>query len=418
VTALGDTGAYEKALAVAEQAVASAESLDYPPVHAEALERLATVKQNLGDPKGAVELLDRAYFMARSNGHDRLAAEAAADLVWINGAYVGDVEASKRWAEHALADAERAGKGTELEATAKNGVGILYVSLNQADEAEPLLVRALELRRSAGEPLRIAQALQGVAMLDELRGKYARAIERYIEIRDIVIAEQGPGHPNVLYAISGLGTAEFSRGNIEAALGHYESGREIAVNALGAAHPRTVEMDENMALCFSELGENARAAEVLGRVLATMSKDDGPSYAQTSMNLGIILMRAEKVDDAVARLDDAVGGFEAALGPDSPWVAQALLARAEIDVKRDEPAAAIERLLRADAILAAAMPEHELRAKTLGLLAQAHALKGEFPAAVAAAEHAVKIAESTEIDPAMLEQLRKTLAGVKARKRR
>jgi tetratricopeptide (TPR) repeat protein len=413
VTALGDTGAYPDARALAEASVARAEALDYPPVAAEALERRGTVEEKMGEYAAAVKSLDRAYFLARSSGSDELAASIAADLVWINGAHVSDIDEAKRWAQHALADAARAGEGSEVQAKAFNGVGIMYTHLQDYEQAEPMLREALEIRRRGGQPLLIAQALHAVAMPEEGKGKYAEAIANYEQILTLVRTAQGPKHPNAVYALVGLGTAEFTRGNYREALGHYELAREIAEAALGPDHARTGEVYENIALCLTSLGRHDEAIPMLERSLEAAGKRNGtnhPSYAQTAMNLGVTLMQAKRYDEAAPKLDLAADVFGAALGADSPWVGMAVLNRAEVDLQRERYDDALPLLARAVDIYAAASPRHEMHAKALASTSIALRHTRKTRAAVAAAREAVDIVVASEAGAATRGSIRLTYA--------
>lgn len=236
----------------------------------------------------------------------------------------------------------------EVEAVLRLTIGRTYTALRRFDEAEPHLLRALEL--SGGADSDQPRALEAAAALGVLRfrsGDYAaaepilvRVLERRTEVfgpehtetlaslgdlaslywyqrrfdevealdrRNLEICRRvlGPEHPDTLRALNGLATTLYSGG-------HYDQAAELFAEALpgserllGADHPETLRLVNNLASALSNVGRfeeaealGRRAAEGRARVLG----ETHPDTATAVHNLGVILLRLGRYQAAETEL--------------------------------------------------------------------------------------------------------------------
>ena len=134
----------------------------------------------------------------------------------------------------------------DLEASCCNGLGSCYESQGRYEEAEPPLIRALEIREKVrpGHPS-TATALNNLAELYRSQGRYKEAeplLKRALEIREKAL---GPEHPDTATSLNNLAALYNSQGRYEEAEPLFTRAIEIAEKALGQEHPSTVLFLEN-----------------------------------------------------------------------------------------------------------------------------------------------------------------------------
>jgi tetratricopeptide (TPR) repeat protein len=145
-------GRSRDALTMAEGVGVAAERLEYRPLLAEArllVGRVAIESQQL---EVAGTALAQAHVVATAAGHDHVAAEAKARLMYVEGMYFGRVDAVL--GERALAEAwvTRLGRRPGLEALLANNIGL--VLRHHGDQAEARERFTTALRLSAEDPAR------------------------------------------------------------------------------------------------------------------------------------------------------------------------------------------------------------------------------------------------------------------------
>lgn len=119
-----------------------------------------------------------------------------------------------------------------------NDLTRLYLKQSAYAEAEPLLLRLLEMKRSKGEDHpEVATVLASLATVRQALGRHESAEQlwrRVLEIRERTLA---PNHFAIATALEHLGDACAARGNIGEALPAYQRALTIRERTLGSGHP-------------------------------------------------------------------------------------------------------------------------------------------------------------------------------------
>jgi tetratricopeptide (TPR) repeat protein len=113
VKALRDTGQWRAALTQARALADEGRTVGYQPLLAEALSLRSWLEHESGDSTHAGPTMEQALWMGVAGHRDDIAAEMGAQLVAINGYYLGSVEAARHWIQPAEALLARLGPGHE-----------------------------------------------------------------------------------------------------------------------------------------------------------------------------------------------------------------------------------------------------------------------------------------------------------------
>jgi len=119
-----------------------------------------------------------------------------------------------------------------------NDLTRLYLKQSRYADAEPLLLRLLEMKRSKGDDHpEVATVLASLAAVRQALGQHESAEQlwrRVLSIRERTLA---PNHFAIATALEGLGEACAARGNIAEALPALQRALTIRERTLGAGHP-------------------------------------------------------------------------------------------------------------------------------------------------------------------------------------
>src|SRR4051812_3438652 len=119
-----------------------------------------------------------------------------------------------------------------------NDLTRLYLKQSRFADAEPLLLRLLEMKRSKGEHHpEVATVLASLAGVRQSLGRHESAEQlwrRVLEIRESTLA---PNHFAIATALEHLGDACAARGNIREALPAFQRAFTIRERTLGESHP-------------------------------------------------------------------------------------------------------------------------------------------------------------------------------------
>ena len=213
-------GRYVEGLDVAQDALRRAEATAYPPVVPEARLRVGSLLRRLGRYEEAEQHLSRAFWTAQEVEHDRAAAAAAVEMVFLVGYSMARPEDGRVWSRHAEATIERLADPDELVAKLENSLGV--VAWSEADHAAARRhhERALAVREAAGDPDSTAIAVSLFNLGDVLvhQGmplEARRYFERAMEIYDRAV---GHNHPLVAFVLQGQGEAWLAEGAPDAAI--------------------------------------------------------------------------------------------------------------------------------------------------------------------------------------------------------
>jgi tetratricopeptide (TPR) repeat protein len=236
---LARSGGLDEALTTARSAREQAESLEWPPLWADARAEEASILDERGDYVEAARAFSEAYFAAAGASAWHISALSASRLAFIFGARLSRREEGLSWAAHA-----------EMAAT-------------HAEDPEGLLE---------------ADRLGHLAALHTLAGEYVDA--RRLAERALAIEENalGPDHPGIIIHLNHLTNVLLEAGEYAEAEKLGERAAATAENALGPEHPRTMASLLNLANVLQATGQYERARGLFERAVATYERALGPVH--------------------------------------------------------------------------------------------------------------------------------------------
>jgi len=281
------------------------------------LAELGLVAAELGELDVAAAHLERAHAMAVAElgpNHPKLASiEHDLGTVAYRHARYAEAEARFRAAlairEAAFAtDTDDVGLATTIEA-----LGIALLAQGRIDDAQPHLVRALELleQRLGADHPDVANALNDIGGAYHKAGDYRRELEtgrRALAIRERAL---GPDHPDVAQSLVNVAIASKALGDWTPVIPNYLRAIRIFEKAFGAAHVNT---------------------------------------AITRLNFAEALRVQRKLDDAAREYERARAVFEAQFGADHPLLGHVWNGVGQLELARGRTAEAVAILGRAVAL--------------------------------------------------------------------
>jgi tetratricopeptide (TPR) repeat protein/predicted Ser/Thr protein kinase len=399
-SALQQTAAYDEGLRVANEGLARAERLGWPPLVAAARLRAGELLGRGGRYDDAESMQERAYFIAVDAGASEVALAAAQNLAFTVGSLSRRHADGERWSNHAEALRKSLPDPAGLrEAEGLNSLGAVRDAMGAYDEAIALYERALSIFEAAldpGHPL-IATSLNNVANVLMKKGAYERAATLYERGRAIRENAFGPDHPAVATSINNLAFVRFLQGSYADAAALNEQALSIWERALGLEHPLVAQSLYNLGNVREATGAYGDAAKLHARALAIREKALGaehPTVAQSLNNLANVRSAAGAYPEATRLHERALEIWEKALGPDHPDVATSLNNVAAVREATGDYATAASLHERALAIREKSLDsEHPLIAVSLNNLARLHEITGEYATAASLHERALAIRE-------------------------
>ena len=358
-----DLGEYDESLAIATAALASARALDYDPLTVDAIRRQGVAESGAGDPKGSIETLKQAYYIASELDDDARAGDIASEIA-NSMSKLDDFENGMHWIELARIDLgkvdEPLGILVAREAQLLNSAGQFERSIERSREALALLAEegaSLEARASShndlGNVLRAA-------------GRYDDALIEFEKATALDREGLGAEHPNTRLNEIGIAGVYIHTARFREAADLLTETIASLEDTLGENHRSIAAALSNLAIAHSENADYGKAVEAFRRAEEIERMTDGPdslAVARTRMNVGITNMRMSKHEDALIDLQQAKRILDKHLPPDHPdlvfiW---SNLGNVYDHMERDEEA--IEALGNARKV-AGSLPEgHELRVR-------------------------------------------------------
>jgi tetratricopeptide (TPR) repeat protein len=440
--ALRETGHYREALRRAQRLAAYAREVPYRPVQAEALYLLGRLQDDAGD-KAAEGTLLEAVRAAEAGRHDRVAALAWIELVFVAGRHMRFREAHERGA-HAGAAIERLGGDEDLRAglllnlgaalrkegraeealanhrealrvfeklrgpnhplvaTTLGNLGVALVQMDRPTEAVPVLERSLAIRERVLGPEHpeVGLSLGGLGSAFFSLGRLAEAVSAHRRSLSIYEKALGPNHLKVATVLGNLGTALRQTGHLEEALALWRRALAIREGALGPKHPSVGEALASLGHVYASQGRHAEAW-IHYRKAAPILEQPGsihlPNRVFLLYAMGVLHRQEGRYPEALTLLRQALALWEKAGRPRR--AANALVEIAEVRRERGQLSASLELYERARAIWEK-YPWYPDRAKCLTRIGEARLLQGRPGQALPALEEALRLRAGRETQPA------------------
>ena len=254
-------GRIADAMVCYDAAIATAEAGGEPAVLAEALRRLAILRQQRDESAQARELCDRSYDVAHTIGDHALAAEALNTLGGLHLATGSPAEARHAF-ERAL---ELGGSRRDLQARVHQNLGILANIQGDLEEAVARYQRSLAAYRDCGDEHGCAITYHNLGMVSVDRGMFAAADTYFRESR-VLAARTGDVYLQGLCLVN--------RAEMDVARQRFENARQDA--------------EASLAL-FDRLGARGPKADAY-RVIGTVYRETSrPALAESRLRAAIEL---------------------------------------------------------------------------------------------------------------------------------
>ena len=341
-----DAGRYTAALATLEPVLKEAETLDYPPLVAEAALRQGSAQMEAGEFTAADASFDRALWTAIGSGHDTVAAQSASKRLFLRAVRINHTDEALRDVTLVNALTERITQDVEIQAETLNNLGATYMVAGKYAEARASMSAAMDLRarNGRGETVLNAYTLSNLGFLDSFTGDDEAAIQHIRQAREIVEAQLGATHPMFLQISANLAHSLQHQGKLTEARELLDPlvGEGVGTSGLmrlkALAHLGTIARDErrfrDAGALFSAALRNASGASSTDRSLALFGRGD------ISAALGDVVT-------ARAQFDEALAEIRRELSEDHPEYAVAEIRYGDMLLRSAQPAAALERYRRA-----------------------------------------------------------------------
>ncbi|WP_413171640.1 tetratricopeptide repeat protein [Anabaena azotica] len=214
-------------------------------------------------------------------------------------------------------------------ATSLNNLAALYESQGRYNDAEPLYLQSLETwkRQLGADHPNVASSLNNLAGLYESQGRYNDAEPLYLQSLEIWKRQLGADHPNVASSLNNLAGLYKSQGRYNDAEPLYLQSLEIWKRQLGTDHPNVASSLNNLAGLYRSKGRYndaeplyLQSLEIIKRQLGT----DHPNVASSLNNLAGLYRSKGRYNDAEPLYLQSLEIRKRQLGADHPNVASSL----------------------------------------------------------------------------------------------
>ncbi|HPF70000.1 MAG TPA: serine/threonine-protein kinase [Candidatus Krumholzibacteria bacterium] len=279
-------------------------------------------------------------------------------------------------------------------------MGESYLNLGLLDRADSLLHAAYDLGQAGafGDSLDVAAARDGLARLDEARGRPAEAAAGYGEVL-AVRRRQAPGEAELLASSwNNLGSALMGLARPDSAIACFSEAVRLRDAAGSDPLDRAVTM-ANLAAALGRTGAVERADSLFAAADSLMRRAGAaqhPQRANLLSNWGVMTMRRGDLPAAGERMAEALMVWRHVLGDSHPQVAIAennLASLLERQGELDDAEAHYREALRIKRL--ALGGEHLSTARTLNNLALLLQRRGDLAAAEALLRESAGIRERT-----------------------
>jgi len=398
-------GSYAKADTLAELAIADlADVLDVgDPRVTRAMQQWSYSRQYAGDPRGALDIAERAL-----RDHAALHGETDAAAISLRntraGIYreLGELDAAR---SEFLALIDRLGGARSEEAQRALVVAWnnLASTAHQQSDVEGMrfgLERALTVMDSVrlDDPPRRAQIMMNIATASARLGDFRDGIERLVEVIPDLDRIFGPEHREAFGARMNLAVFYMFENEHDRAIEAFEELIPIAERAVGANHPQFATILHNYAVTLQAAKRPADAIEPERRALAIRREvfgDENMAVATTLQNLASFLADAGQLTEARERFEETLTLRERLVGTEHPTYAYDLVLYGLFLEKTEGTDSALETIERGLAIqLATLGREHSEVITSYKVLSEVKGRDARYGAAIEDFREAISIREA------------------------
>jgi len=210
-----------------------------------------------------------------------------------------------------------------------NGLALLYDSQGRYNDAEPLYLQSLDIRKRqlGNDHPDVATILNNLAGLYESQGRYNDAEPLYLQSLDIRKRQLSNDHPDVATSLNNLAQLYYSQGRYNDAEPLLLQSLDIRKRQLGNDHPHVAQSLNNLAQLYYSQGQYNDAEPLYLQSLDIRKRqlgNDYPDVAQSLNNLAQLYYSQGQYNDAEPLYLQSLDIKKRQLGNDYPDVATSL----------------------------------------------------------------------------------------------
>jgi serine/threonine-protein kinase len=245
-------------------------------------------------------------------------------------------------------------------------LGSLLQAKGANDRAEPLYNRALEIQRAlfGVDSADLAETLNNLGEIRQYRGDLDEAAALYRQALTINRKLLGTEHREIATNLSNLATVMAAKGDLDSAISLNGEALAMRRRLLGDEHPDLPFSLNNQAVFLQQKGDYDRAEPLLREALAIRIKilgEEHPDVGKNLSNLGFLLMEKGDLAEAEPILRRSLAVLKKALPPGHSDTSRPLLGLGSLLLKKDDARGALPLLREAVAIRRGAMPNGHWR---------------------------------------------------------
>ncbi len=320
-----------------------------------------------GDPRLAEQEMDRAVELDEAEyglSHPKtvVSLQTRCSVYSALGRYDDAIACNERALEF---QTQYLGPSHPTIAVAKHNIGGLYARMGRLPLAHEAVQAGLDIRERALGPehVDVAKSLLTLGAVTAMMGDVEDAEAQLVRAIHILEKTVGPDDPVMARGLVNLANLQLELNDFGPARTSAERAVSIQESVLGPDHPQLINSLSVLASIEQEEGDLVAAERVRRRELALAESQPGadPVPANlTRLNLGSLLSKQGRHDEARALLKPTLETLTAQLGPAHPHVASCELALARVLAVMQETEQAVEHARRAHEIRQAALgSEHD-----------------------------------------------------------
>ncbi len=362
----------------------SGELQDQPLVRARFQETVGVVYRNLGLLHDARPLLEESYAtrLQLLGEHDAATATSATSLASLD-LQQDRYEEAERLLLQAL-EGREAAFGPEHPDVARSlhNLGTVYKDTGRYEEAEVLFNRSMAIKEKtleAGDPS-LAMGYYHLAVLQRKQRLFGKAEESFRKAIAIQKQTLGPDHPRTGYAQNGLALVYSNQGRFDEAESLYLETLDLWERTLGPDHHRVGTVLANLGSLYQLQERWDEARTTLTRSLQIKENALGPQHGSLAYSLISLADVSRSLGDMVeadALYRRALEIRELALGPNHPETAFSIFSLADFCIDQERHAEARTLFLKCLRIWKETLgPDHANVGYALAGLAEVEAARG------------------------------------------
>lgn len=397
-------------LELGAEIVLAAQKLQYPPLHAEALQMVGELNMDLKSLEAAESQLEAAVSEAERAGYDEVRERAEISLASLHGFRNTRFKQGRHHLERAQALLQRMGRPLELEALLTTANATLLFHEGHYPQAHEHFLRTLELSsrlfgerhpRTSLARSNLAQSFKGMSQFSQ-----AEAVAKHAT--QTLLQTVGAEHRWTRVAHYSLATIYARQGRGDEAIAEFSASDPDAKQ--GVVTPDNAPMQLRFATAHLHEDRTAQARMIIDAVERHFKAH--PPEDQ-NLALEVVFARAEllyaegRLSQGATLLEDRLIGIQKLRGPDAHATQEARLrlARVRLDLGELDAAELLLERVRA-AAPSAFKPGDLMRSELEAFEGELHALRGQCDNARTLIDSALTAQQLKEPDPSRLARTR------------